>query len=304
MPLPYDEPQKTRIYRRDQPDTQATGTNSERIGFTQPLTAQKGMFDGISIAQVVAGAAAAATSMLLASKIGIAGSVIGAAVSSAVTIICSQLYRQALEKSAERLKLSQAGAGTDGPRERYRGGAPYPATPAGAVYGARVAPAALRRRAAEERRDTQRKVLVFSIALAAAAVALTAGAILLSTAGEGIGVRPEPPLAAPEQQQPSGAGAADGTQGNAADTRTDRQDGADQSSSNAGADTEGSNTSTGSDADQGNDAGNTSSDSSQDTGDDGDGEGDSSGGANAGGEAAGGAGATPDANTGTTDSAS
>ncbi|MFR2950939.1 MAG: hypothetical protein ACLTKG_06245 [Collinsella intestinalis] len=51
------------------------------------------------MAQAIAASAAAATSMLLASRIGIAGSVIGAAVSSMVTVICSQLYRNALTRA-------------------------------------------------------------------------------------------------------------------------------------------------------------------------------------------------------------
>lgn len=80
----------------DSPDT--------HIGGTQPIPIKKGLFDGISVAQAIAASAAAATSMLLASRIGIAGSVIGAAVSSMVTVICSQLYRNALDASARKLK--------------------------------------------------------------------------------------------------------------------------------------------------------------------------------------------------------
>ena len=83
----------------DSPDT--------HIGGTQPIPIKKGLFDGISLAQVIAASAAAATSMLLASRIGIAGSVIGAAVSSMVTVICSQLYRNALDASARKLKAKQ-----------------------------------------------------------------------------------------------------------------------------------------------------------------------------------------------------
>lgn len=187
MPIPDNSRRKTRVYRREQ---EAQQPYDERIGFTQPLAPRRRALDGISVAQVIAGAAAAATSMLLASRIGIAGSVIGAAVSSAVTIICSQLYRHALETSAEKLKLKQLGIGDDGhvaASDAYRSAA----APAGR-RGARIAPAALQIRAAEERQATQRKVLIASIALAVGAVALTAGAILLGTAGQGLGTRPEP----------------------------------------------------------------------------------------------------------------
>lgn len=209
MPLNYDERQKTRVYHREKADAAKTRPYDEHIGFTQPLVKPKGVFDGISAAQVVAGAAAAATSMLLASKIGIAGSVIGAAVSSAVTVICSQLYRRALEKSAEKLKLDQLGLGANGAQRNgtgYRPGDPYgtPTADAGGFgHGARIAPTNLRMRAAEERRNTQRKVLVASIALAAAAVVITAGAILLGTSGQGLGERPDPLFPALSQQLPS-----------------------------------------------------------------------------------------------------
>ncbi len=64
---------------------------------------KKGLFDDLSVAQVIAGALAAITSMLLASKIGIAGSVIGVGFGSAVSTIASQLYKKFLSASAEKL---------------------------------------------------------------------------------------------------------------------------------------------------------------------------------------------------------
>lgn len=222
MPLDIDERQATRVYRREQEAPRPRSVRDERIGFTQPLAPRKGVLDGVSISQVVAGAAAAATSMLLASKIGITGSVIGAAVSSAVTIICSQLYRRALETSAEKLKLRQLGAdadigaepaddGASGQTERL-GGAPYGmGGRSGAARGARIAPTELRMRAAEERRETQRKVLRASVGLAIGAVVLTAGMILLATAGRGIGPSLDAVLSgAVSEQQPADATAGDG----------------------------------------------------------------------------------------------
>ena len=64
----------------------------------------------------MAGAAAAATSVVLASKIGIAGSVIGAAVSSVVTVVSSQIYRHFITTGAEKLK----GAYTEATSARVR----------------------------------------------------------------------------------------------------------------------------------------------------------------------------------------
>lgn len=208
MPMQYDQQQQTRVYQRERKAQHAEIQHDERIGFTQPLSRPKGVMDGLSVAQVIAGAAAAATSMLLSSKIGIAGSVIGAAVSSAVTIICSQLYRRALDASAEKLKQKQA-------KNSYPGATPYAGTAfdttttldsrgvsgragAGNVRanrnGARVAPTKLQARAAAARSATQKKVIAVSIVLAIAAVAATAGVILFATAGEGLGDKVTPLL--------------------------------------------------------------------------------------------------------------
>ncbi|MDO4590021.1 MAG: hypothetical protein Q4B35_01315 [Slackia sp.] len=64
----------------------------------------RSLFDDISVAQLIAGALAAVTSMLLASRIGIAGSVIGVAVGSIVSAVASQVYKKFLSASAEKLK--------------------------------------------------------------------------------------------------------------------------------------------------------------------------------------------------------
>ena len=57
-------------------------------------TGIKGLFEGLSVSQVTAGALAAVTSMLLSAQIGIAGSVIGVAVGSVVSTVSSQLYKK------------------------------------------------------------------------------------------------------------------------------------------------------------------------------------------------------------------
>lgn len=187
----YTDLQRTRVVRRLDSDG-ASGPGS--IGSTQPLKAEKkGLFDDLSIAQIIAGAGAAATSVLLASHIGVYGSVIGAAVSSVVTVIATQVYRRALTAGAKKIN---DGLGVGGSaQETSRIENPYRAdlnAPAGtrSVRGARTAPASYRARAAEERHAVQRKVIIASVVVAVIAVALSAGAILLTTAGQGLGDRP------------------------------------------------------------------------------------------------------------------
>ena len=67
------------------------------------------LFDDLSVAQVVAGALAAVTSMLLASQIGIYGSVIGVGVGSVVSAVASQLYKKFFTASAEKLRELKPG---------------------------------------------------------------------------------------------------------------------------------------------------------------------------------------------------
>ena len=175
------------------------------IGQTMAIAPKKGLFDDISIPQIIAGAAAAATSVALASKIGIAGSVIGAAVSSVITVVSSQVYRHFISASAEALKGTHATvdypAGAYEPvelnAEEHLGGAATTQEMrqiAGRATTARVAPDSLRAKAAAERSQTQKKVIIFSIAIAIVAVIACTAAILITTAGEGLGERPEPIL--------------------------------------------------------------------------------------------------------------
>lgn len=175
------------------------------IGQTMAIAPKKGLFDDISIPQIIAGAAAAATSVAFASKIGIAGSVIGAAVSSVITVVSSQVYRHFISASAKALKGTHADvdypAGAYEPvefnAEEHLGGAATTQEMrqiAGRATTARVAPNSLRAKAAAERSQTQKKVIIFSIAIAIVAVIACTGAILITTAGEGLGERPEPIL--------------------------------------------------------------------------------------------------------------
>ncbi len=203
MTTKYTDAPRTRVMT---PASLNNGVHENHsIGQTMAIAPKKGLFDDISIPQIIAGAAAAATSVALASKIGIAGSVIGAAVSSVITVVSSQVYRHFISASAEALKGTHTAvdypAGAYEPvefnAEEHLGGAATTQEMrqiAGRATTARVAPNSLRAKAAAERSQTQKKVIIFSIAIAIVAVIACTGAILITTAGEGLGERPEPIL--------------------------------------------------------------------------------------------------------------
>lgn len=203
MTTKYTDAPRTRVMT---PASLNNGVHENHsIGQTMAIAPKKGLFDDISIPQIIAGAAAAATSVALASKIGIAGSVIGAAVSSVITVVSSQVYRHFISASAKALKGTHADvdypAGAYEPvelnAEEHLGGAATTQEMrqvAGRATTARVAPNSLRAKAAAERSQTHKKVIVFSIAIAIVAVIACTGAILITTAGEGLGERPEPIL--------------------------------------------------------------------------------------------------------------
>ena len=203
MTTKYTDAPRTRVMT---PASLNNGVHENHsIGQTMAIAPKKGLFDDISIPQIIAGAAAAATSVALASKIGIAGSVIGAAVSSVITVVSSQVYRHFISASAKALKGTHADvdypAGAYEPvelnAEEHLGGAATTQEMrqiAGRATTARVAPNSLRAKAAAERSQTQKKVIIFSIAIAIVAVIACTGAILITTAGEGLGERPEPIL--------------------------------------------------------------------------------------------------------------
>lgn len=213
----YAAPRETRAGAS--PYAAYLGSPDTHIGATQPIPVRKGLFDGISIAQIIAASAAAATSMLLASRIGIAGSVIGAAVSSMVTVVCSQLYRNALDASARKLKAKQilatsARDATTDPARRETRGAGGNSSPRGVAVGpadgehltARVAPTKLQARAAAERMASKRKVALASAAIAIVAVLACAAAIMLGTSGEGLGTKAPSlfPTSAPSSEPANG----------------------------------------------------------------------------------------------------
>lgn len=253
MTTKYTDAPRTRVMT---PASLNNGVHENHsIGQTMAIAPKKGLFDDISIPQIIAGAAAAATSVALASKIGIAGSVIGAAVSSVITVVSSQVYRHFISASAEALKGTHADvdypAGAYEPvefnaEEHLRGAATTQEMRqvAGRATTARVAPNSLRAKAAAERSQTQKKVIIFSIAIAIVAVIACTGAILITTAGEGLGERPEPILSSRTTEHDADSSGQsqsqqDSSQGTSASTDSssntpDQSQGADSSVNNSG----------------------------------------------------------------------
>lgn len=253
MTTKYTDAPRTRVMT---PASLNNGVHENHsIGQTMAIAPKKGLFDDISIPQIIAGAAAAATSVALVSKIGIAGSVIGAAVSSVITVVSSQVYRHFISASAEALKGTHAAvdypAGAYEPvelnAEEHLGGAATTQEMrqvAGRATTARVAPNSLRAKAAEERSQTQKKVIIFSIAIAIVAVIACAGAILITTAGEGLGERPEPILSSRTTEQDADSAGQSQSQQNdsqansaptdSSSTTPDQSQGTDSSSNSGG----------------------------------------------------------------------
>lgn len=185
-------------------------------------TGIKGLFEGLSVSQVTAGALAAVTSMLLSAQIGIAGSVIGVAVGSVVSTVSSQLYKKFLAGSAEKLRGfassdnaegnaatnaaaaqsatqsfahaqttvmpitrgSQAAQGTQSNTPRINSAAGHTGNASHATGVVEIE--------AQKQKTMQRRVLAVSVASSLAAILLFAGLVLMFTGGEGIGTKVAP----------------------------------------------------------------------------------------------------------------
>lgn len=204
----------------------------------------KSLFEGLSGAQLTAGALAAVTSMLLSAQIGIAGSVIGVAVGSVVSTVASQVYKRFLEQSATKLRGmrdSDEESSTDGvgvaegsegfeavplgveedvraeslkagqtEQAEFAGGSMRAADQlasgrvvAGGVPGRATATPHLGdtslagditaqhvREKREHDKRMQRGVIAVSIVSALVAVAVSAGFVMLTTQGQGLGAKP------------------------------------------------------------------------------------------------------------------
>lgn len=271
------------------------GENDEEIeGGMQPAR-KKGpiatLFDDLSFAQVMAGALAAATSLLLSSYIGIAGSVIGAAVASIVSAVSSQVYKKVISASADKIRdvaplatggetrivgtrSTSIGEGEDGPA-LGGDGLTRPLNVDDARYRTYCAeddaldPALKRAHVRRHRKQRVKKqVLVVSVVSALLAIAVSVVCIQLVTAGEGLGTKTQPIFAVKD----TGSATTDGASHPSATEESQAKDSAQgQDSSDASKDSTDSSSSSGKDSSSnaGSASGSGGSDGSSDSGDSG-----------------------------------
>lgn len=171
----------------------------------------KDLFKDVTWMQVGAGALAAATSLFLASSIGIAGSVIGAAVGSVVTTLSSALYKSFLTASNDAIKEKIVGPGAE--KTTVLSTAELP--PYGGACVPSHAPDEVERVKDLARRRKKQRInriaAVVSLVTGTIAVAACAAVVYLATDGAGLGYRPEPQgravLPAPSVTAPPDEGA-------------------------------------------------------------------------------------------------
>ena len=218
--LDTDDDQSTE-YLVQQPTT-AYAPQRTAVPQQAPQAEQEKKSEGIAMAPVIGSALAAATSLLLTSRIGVGGAVVTAAVGAAVTTLTSQIYTRLATASAEKLRnvatsssrsqlagvmdsseLDQGYAGQGYAGQGYAGQgygpdayAPDPNQAASYSDGTRVAPASLRKAAARRHsKDMRKRGLIVTVIVALAAVLVAAGIVGLATAGEGIGPKTQPIIA-------------------------------------------------------------------------------------------------------------
>lgn len=158
------------------------------------------LFSDISAVQVVATALASVTSMLLASYIGIAGSVIGVGVASVVSTVAASLYKKFLADSAEKIKelpdavKSVAHHGRTEPSTDDEGAGKEPDSPdAKAATGAAAETEERHLETPEDHPAAHHKkrLIIICVVSALIAVAATAIIVYVATTGQGLGAKPE-----------------------------------------------------------------------------------------------------------------
>lgn len=191
----------------------------------------KDLFKDLTWMQVGAGALAAATSLFFASSIGIAGSIIGAAVGSIVTTVSSALYKSFLTASNDAIKEKIVGpsgnaenptdTGIGGSTTRLptctdatrplvvgstedvdQGARPFPyertgargttAIPRTSARGPREAARVQELARLRKRARTEKRVAIVSLVTGLVAVLGCALVVYTATNGSGLGYRPEP----------------------------------------------------------------------------------------------------------------
>ena len=196
-------------------DKEDTADTMARINYkatrqTETEKGKTGVLSSVSFTTVIASALAAGTSLVLSSKIGLAGSVIGTVVAAAVSSLALQIYQSLLSKTAEKVGdvANLTGVGTPTDTTRAANGEVGNVTHDGATEllhrpatlsdetsvlgvaesGTPIAPDSIRNAArARETRYNARRALVISIIAALVALAVTAGIITVATAGHGLG---------------------------------------------------------------------------------------------------------------------
>lgn len=187
------------------------------------------LFEDLSIAQVIAGALAAATVFLLSSVIGVAGSLIGAAVGSIVSAVSSQVYKKMLSASADKIRdvAPDGVSANQADPDETRLMAPVSSSETRVIDSGKVAASAtkvmgaddiryqahassdkavdpaLQRAHVRRRRKArvQRSVIIVSVVSALIAIVISAGLIHVFTDGQGIGEKTEPIFTASEASQ-------------------------------------------------------------------------------------------------------
>ncbi|ERL12365.1 hypothetical protein HMPREF1248_0312 [Coriobacteriaceae bacterium BV3Ac1] len=173
---------------------------------------KKGLFGEVSFATVFASAMAAGTALILSTKIGVAGSLIGTIIAAAASSFASQIYQQIIHRSAAKLQnvslpaaFSPYEKNTDSPYSDATAAMSEPAMDqtvvqqrpltlsdktgphSHATTGTPIAPHSIRQAAAARTNKLAWRRLGVAIAAALLALAITAGIISLVTAGEGLG---------------------------------------------------------------------------------------------------------------------
>lgn len=159
------------------------------------------LFSDISAVQVVATALASVTSMLLASYIGIAGSVIGVGVASVVSTLAASLYKKFLADSAEKIKelpdavKAVAHHGLTEPSTDEEGTGKEPGSPDAEAATGKAAEAEGQRSETPQDHPAahhKKRLIIVCVLSALIAVAATAIIVYVATTGQGLGAKPEP----------------------------------------------------------------------------------------------------------------
>lgn len=192
-------------------------TNDDPRRSTTRIDKKKGFLSEVSFATVFASALAAGTALVLSSKIGVAGSLIGTVIAAAASSFAGQIYQQLIHRSAEKLQnvtlpmafspsdkdtREKSASSTQDTRVFTQGVSltdktvvqkrPLTLSDKTAPHehaetGTPIAPHSIRQAAAERTSQLTWRSIAVALVAALVALALTAGIISLITAGEGLG---------------------------------------------------------------------------------------------------------------------